>query len=109
MLDKIKQNVKMTGINDLIKSSLDAIKEEKENEENEADASVSDASVIKRREAKMIEEGNEMYMISREVLNQPSPYRSAEFFRKYLWNDEEEKSEKPQAQKTVNTEFNSDN
>lgn len=112
LLDKIRENVNIKGTNDLIKSSLDAKKEETETEieEKEGVELVSDASLIAKKEAQMIEEGNEMLMISLEVLlkiKKGSTYSSVEFFQKYLNGEElnvdkiEEKAAEVQAGDTL--------
>lgn len=116
LLERIKQNidgdgvnVNVDGLNELINTRIKKVTDEGEEEEDEEEKDIEDGkkTISENKEATMIREANEMFMISRKVLSKGATYSSSDFFKQYLpantmVNEQEEKApENPVAAPTV--------
>jgi hypothetical protein len=98
LLERIQQNidgnkdVDINGVNDLIKTrlvNLKKVKEEEDADEDEEKEREDGKTISEKKEAFMIKEANEMYVISREVskkISEGNTYSSEKFFKEYLKN-----------------------
>jgi hypothetical protein len=103
-IDENKMDVDVSGLNDLIKTRLDNLKKVKEEEEKDEDEEKEredgKKTISEKKEATMIREANEMFVISRKVLktiSEGTTYSRGDFFNNYLKNtmvmEQEEKAD----------------
>jgi hypothetical protein len=115
LLERIQQNidgnkvdVDINGVNDLIKTRLVNLKKVKEeedaDEDEEKEREDGKKTISEKKEAFMIKEANEMYVISREVskkISEGATYSSEKFFKEYLKNTMVTEPETPVAAATT--------
>jgi hypothetical protein len=114
LLERIQQNidgnkvdVDINGVNGLIKTrlvNLKKVKEEEDADEDEEKEREDGKTISEKKEAFMIKEANEMYVISREVskkISEGNTYSSEKFFKEYLKNTMVTEPETPVAAATA--------